>query len=205
MHPALRVVACARALTTGKENPVTDEVVENDGIESQEADDAPATPPADDSATWKARLAGKDRALTNAKAELERLKAEHAALSQWKAEREQADLTEVEKLQRKVQELEQSRAEAAAKALRAELSRQFPRAFELLGDRTPLDDEGYLAELETRLTPPSDEPDEPRVDPNKPRRSLPPSSKPATTSDELKEQLRSLGNPFEREWTGLNG
>jgi hypothetical protein len=81
------------------------------------------------------------------------------------------------------------------------LERTFPLTFDLLGDKTPLDDEGWLAEREARLK--TDESDDaPAVDPNNPRR-LATSRKPSPTGDDLVDRLAQMGNPFkEQGWGG---
>ena len=172
-----------------------DEVVIEAADESpddQPSADAPTTPSADET-TWKKRLAGKDQALTATKKESEALKAQLAEAQRRNAEYENASLTELERLQKDL-EKERTRASAAeAKALRVDLERKFPLTFDLLGDKTPLDDESWLAEREARLSK-DDESDAPGVDPNNPRRTSPKTTKP--TGDELVENLRKMGNPF---------
>jgi hypothetical protein len=158
-----------------------------------------ATPAAEEAATLKqmqARLAGKDRAYTALKAEAEQQKQLVKELSTWKAEKEQADMTEVERYQQRITELEQAAAQAKTEAVKAKLEREFPLAFELLGDTAPLDDEGRLAEIEEKLKAKSESP-EPRTDPNQPRRT--PVTAKATgekTDDELIAELQRMGNPF---------
>lgn len=120
----------------------------------------------------KARVAGKDRALTEAKQELARIKAEADALAAWKAEKERADMTEVERLKLQVAEYESAIAEARAAAQRAQLKAEFPQSFALLGEAAPLDP-GVLAILEKRL---SDEKEAnepaPPINPNNPRKGV---------------------------------
>lgn len=154
----------------------TTEAVESSADEAalDGAAEAATTPSEEPVSTWKARVAGKDRALTAAKQEAQRLAEENARLLAWKAEQEQASLSEVERLQLRIKEMERREAEAIAAAERARLAREFPQAFEWLGDDAPTDP-GRLAEIEARLkslsAPPEPEPaPEPRVEPNNPRR-----------------------------------
>lgn len=175
--------------------------VENDnGVESPDdaadnAADEPTTPPPDELSTWKARLAGKDRALSAAKAEVERLKKEADDLSRWKADKEQADMTEVDRLKQQLAALEAAKELAVREAQQAKLAREFPLAFDLLGEASPLD-EGRLAEIEAKLKAKS-EPEEPRIDPNQPRRT-PGTAKASEekTKEELLDDLSRMGNPF---------
>ena len=159
-----------------------------------------ATPSGDDLATLKKRLAGKDQALTRTQQERDALKAEREALVRWKAEREEADLSEVEKLQRRLAEYETRAAEAEAKAERVRLERLYPLAVDAFGE-DPLPSEDRLEALQERLasaaSAPAGDEEEPRIDPNRPRRA------PATgksidqqSSDELAKSLRAMGNPF---------
>lgn len=150
------------------------EVVTPDAVdESPDAAEAPTTPTVDE-ATWKKRLAGKDQALTAAQKERDELRKQYEDAQRRIAEREQADLSETERLQLRVRELEEAANAAKAEATRERLARKFPLAFDLLGDATPLD-EVRLSEIETRLAKPSESDDEPepRIDPNSPRRRTP--------------------------------
>jgi hypothetical protein len=174
----------------------TEAAVESQGDDAlDESVETPATPSADE-ATWKRRIAGKDQALTAAKREAEQARKEAADLARWKAEREQADMTELEKLQRQVAELAEAKATAEAAANAAKLAREYPRAADLLGDDIGLFDPTRVAEIDGRLAREegdASEP-EPRVDPNNPRRSQP---RPAPR--DLKAAMKDLeneGNPF---------
>lgn len=178
---------------------MADEVVVVDGGESPvvEAEAASQTTPVDSETTWKARLAGKDRALTDAKKEAERLAKENADLSRWKAEKEQADLTEVQKLQQRIAALETERNTARQEATRLALRSEYPLPFDLLGDNAPLDPSA-LAELQTKLAALRGESEpEPPVDRNHPRRmTATPKTLDEKTVAELEGDLASFGNPF---------
>lgn len=162
-----------------------------------EATEAPeATPASDELATLKKRLAGKDQALTRTAQERDALKAEREALVKWKAEREEADLTEVEKLQRRLAEFEERATKAEQAAERVRLASTYPLAVEAFGD-DPLPSEDRLAVIQERLaaaaaTEGDDE--EPRIDPNRPRRAPATGGKPIEqmNSAELKAHLASL-------------
>src|SRR3989304_786203 len=120
--------------------PRTDmpEVVDQTTEESPEAESQAAAPkatqPADEIATWKRRLAGKDQALTASKKELTVAQAELEALRKWKLDKEQADLTEVQKLELRVKERDAELVAAREEARRERLTRQFPLAMELYAD-----------------------------------------------------------------------
>lgn len=163
-------------------NEVTDE---SQGAPEADAAEAAATP-AFDETTWKKRLAGKDQALTAAQKQRDELQRQYDDLQKWKAEKENADLSELERLQRERDELRAAAEAAKSEATRERLGRKFPLAFDLLGDATPLD-EVRLAEIETRLKSLATEDDEPepRIDPNSPRR------KPAGSGTRTKEDIRS--------------
>lgn len=174
------------------------EVVEAEVVESPDApaEEPEATQTTDELTTWKARLAGKDRALTDAKKELERAKKDAADLARWKAEREQADLTEVERLQLRINELETESASAKAQAKALSLQKEFPLAAEFLGDDISAFNEAKLADIEERLKAKS-EPEEPRIDPNQPRRTT--GAAKATedkSTSELLDDLKRIGNPY---------
>lgn len=177
------------------------EVETTEGVESQPdpVTDQPASS-VEAEPSWqdqlraeKARVAGKDRALTEAKQELARIKAEADALSAWKAEKEKADMSEVERLQAEIAQLRTAQAAAEIVAQRATLKSEFPQSFALLGDNAPLDP-GTLAILEARLSAEKEahEP-EPPINPNNPRRGVvsPPSN--PSTSSQLQAAVEKFG------------
>lgn len=161
------------------------------------AEEQSATPAEEPVSTWKARVAGKDRALTQAKAEAAQLKALVDQLSAWKADKEKADMSEVDRLNLRVQELESEKAAAVAAAELAARKAEFPRSFALLGDGAPTDP-GVLAILEARLTSEAEDAEPAaRVDPNNPRRaSTAPKPNAEKSIDEIEAELRRYGNPF---------
>ena len=178
-----------------------DDVAVIDDVESLEdlaEAEAPVTPAGDDAATLKRRLAGKDQALTRIQQERDAIKAERDQLSSWKAQVEQTNMTELEKAQARIAALEVERQTAVEAATRLRLEREFPLSFQILGDKTPLDD-AVLTEIESRLAalPKQDEPEpEPRVDRNQPRRTAPAPAR-DETGDELQARLAEMTPP---EW-----
>ena len=139
-----------------------------DEATTQEAIDPSAL--AEELATLKRRLSGKDSYYARKDQEHQQTAAELEALRKWKLEKEQADMTEVQRLQAERDRLAQDAEAARAEARRARLARDFPLTFEALGDKMPADEEA-LAILETRLKVGSDD-DVPRIDPNNPRRTV---------------------------------
>jgi hypothetical protein len=185
----------------------TDEVVESQEGEAPEAV-APATPDPAELTTLQKRLAGKDQALTAAIRERDELRKEREALARWKSEKEGADLSETEKLQKRLAELEQEANSAKAEAARARLAKQFPLASDLLGDDLPLD-EVRAAEIEGRLkaaiaaSEAEDAEPEPRVDTNRPRRATSATTRKGPRPlDEIKADMKAA---FDLEFPGYGG
>lgn len=178
----------------------TTEVVESPA-EAPVEEQPEATPKTEDAATLLARLRGKDQAYTKLKAELEQQKATAAELSRWKAEKEASEMTEVERQQARIAELEGVIAAAEARAKKAELAQAYPRATELLGDSLAALDEGAVAAIEERLKIASEpvEP-EPPVNPNNPpkvpRTGIPLPKPKGKSDEELIAELATFGNPF---------
>lgn len=157
--------------------------------------EAPTTP-AFDETTWRKRLAGKDQALTATQKERDAIKAQLDELAKWKAERENADLSELEKLQRERDALQAERDQAKAEAARVLLAATYPLAAEVLGEDLTKLPEARVAELNGRLAKEQEgEPDEPRNDPNSPRRSRNPEPD-VTTLAAAKAALTKAGNPY---------
>jgi hypothetical protein len=183
---------------------VAEEVVSNVPEQSAEVvTPEVATVPTDnesDVTTWKKRLAGKDQALTATKKELDDLKTQAAELSRWKAEQEQAQMTEFEKAQAKIRELEQKAVTAEQAAKEERLAREFPLAYQFQKDTSGLDESSRAAALEKFIRDASVLKEQVEtapapLDPNNARRTVAaPVEKP--TSKSLSEALKALGNPF---------
>ena len=163
---------------------------------SSEVAEQPSTPAVDE-ATWKRRIAGKDQALTAAQQRAAALEAERDALSKWKAEQEQANMTELQKAQAERDQLRAEAAAAKAEAAAIRLGAKYPLAAELLGDDLTKFDETRVAEINGRLAKEqaaeSDAP-EARIDPNSPRRTVP--KPPADDLASAKAALVAVGNPY---------
>lgn len=186
------------------ENAVAEEVV-NSVVDQSAEVVAPevATVPTEndgDVATWKKRLAGKDQALTAAKKELDDIKSKAEELSRWKAEQEQAQMTEFEKAQAKIRDLESKAAAAEAAAKEERLAREFPLAYQFQKDTSGLDETSRAAALEKFIRDAASSKEQVEtapaiVDPNNARRATAaPITKPDSKS--ITEKLKGLGNPF---------
>lgn len=155
--------------------------------------------PGEDVATYKRRLAGKDQALTKTQKERDEYQKELEALRKWKAEREEADLTEVERWQREAErakkEAEQARAEARKHAL-ARKSPDYAEFLETLGDLDPFSDEAVEAFqefLSSRIKTPEPESEpEPRIDPNNPRKNPVAKPREKRSYDDVLAELRAV-------------
>ena len=177
------------AIETAQESQNIDAPVETESVEK------PATP-AFDEATYKKKIQGYTSAINQAKAEAAAAKAEAEALSKWKAEREGADMSELEKATARAVAAEKEAAEAKALAAATRLAAKYPRAAELLGDDLPKFDATRVAEIDGRLAKEAGEAasEEPRVDPNSPRRPI--AKAPTGSLAEDMKALEALGNPF---------
>lgn len=181
---------------------MAEEVVNSTEVQSPEVTPEVATTTENegDVTTWKKRLAGKDQALTATKKELDDLKAQAAELARWKAEQEQSSMTEFEKAQARIRELESKAAAAEAAAREERLAKEFPLAHQFQKDTSGLDEVSRIAALEKFIrdaaaaTAPVESEPAP-VDPNNARRATAaPEIKPNSKS--IKEKLAALGNPF---------
>ena len=183
---------------------MADEVVNSAPVQSDEVV-APevAAAPTDNEAdvtTWKKRLAGKDQALTATKKELDEIRSKADELAKWKAEQEQASMTEFEKAQAKIRELEQKAANAEQDAKQERLAREYPLAHQFLKDTSSLDETGKAAALENFFKQAASlqqvqESEPAPVDLNNARRATAaPTEKP--TSSSISDALKALGNPF---------
>tara|TARA_R110000868_G_scaffold258994_2_gene516739 strand:- start:780 stop:1340 length:561 start_codon:yes stop_codon:yes gene_type:complete len=183
---------------------VADEVVNSAPVQSDEvvAPEVAAVPTDNeaDVTTWKKRLAGKDQALTATKKELDEIRSKADELAKWKAEQEQASMTEFEKAQAKIRELEQKAAAAEQDAKQERLVREYPLAHQFLKDTSSLDEAGKAAALESFFKQAASlqqvqESEPAPVDPNNARRATAaPVEKP--TSKGISDALKALGNPF---------
>jgi TolA-binding protein len=184
---------------------VADEVVNSSVAESQNAsapvaENASVTDNESDITTWKKRLAGKDQALTATKKELDEIKSRAEELSKWKADQEHAQMTEFEKAQAKIRELEQKAATAEQSAREERLAREFPLAHQFMKDTSNLDETSRAAALESFIKQAASvertaEPEPAPVDPNNARRvTAAPIDKPNSKS--ISQKLKDLGNPF---------
>lgn len=171
---------------------MSEEVV-TDGLEEspEVADEAPeVTPEPDELTTYKKRLAGKDRALTEAQRKAKALEEELSSLRRWKAEKEEADMTEVERLAKRAEAAEAEAAKARAEAMREKLARKYPLALELFDEEEPLPSETTLAALNERLVAKQSDAEpapEPRIDPNNPRKGGRPRGDSRTADDILRQ------------------
>jgi predicted RNase H-like nuclease (RuvC/YqgF family) len=183
---------------------VADEVVNSAPVQSDEvvAPEVAAVPTDNeaDVTTWKKRLAGKDQALTATKKELDEIRSKADELARWKAEQEQSSMTEFEKAQAKIRELEQKAANAEQDAKQERLAREYPLAHQFLKDTNNLDEAGKAAALEGFFRQAASlqqvqESEPAPVDPNNARRATAaPVEKP--TSKGISDALKALGNPF---------
>ena len=183
---------------------MADEVVNSAPVQSDEvvAPEVAAVPTDNeaDVTTWKKRLAGKDQALTATKKELDEIRSRADELAKWKAEQEQASMTEFEKAQAKIRELEQKAANAEQDAKQERLAREYPLAHQFLKDTSSLDETGKAAALENFFKQAASlqqvqESEPAPVDLNNARRATAaPTEKP--TSSSISDALKALGNPF---------
>ena len=181
---------------------MADEVVNSAEVQSPEV--APEVTSATDNeadvTTWKKRLAGKDQALTATKKELDEIRTRADELSKWKAEQEQSSMTEVEKAQAKIRDLEAKAAAVETAAKEERLAREYPLAYQFLKDTGGLDEVSRAAALEKFVRDAAsataeNEPNPAPVDLNNARReTAAPDIKP--TSASISEKLKALGNPF---------
>jgi chromosome segregation ATPase len=151
-----------------------------------------------DVTTWKKRLSGKDQALTAAKAELESIRKEAEDLKRWKAEKENANLSEFEKAQNRLAALESELNEARESARNERLRNAYPNYAQFLADTAGLSDdaraasfEKYMAELRReQATGGADA----IVEPNNPRKGG--SDSRTRTQADIIADMEKLGNPF---------
>lgn len=184
-----------------------DEVVAQAPVESAQVPAVEATAPVEDTltqaegedvATYKKRLAGKDQALTATKKELDAIRKEADDLKRWKAEIEEKNLSEYDKAQLKIKTLEETLAKQQEEARQERLARQHPLYAQFRQDTANFDEEARAAAFEKFLdSRVAVAESEPRIDPNNPRRE-PVVEKSKSTSSEIGDRLKALGNPFDR-------
>ncbi len=163
-------------------------------VATSDEDVAPEqTTEADADATYEKRLAGKDRALSQTIRERDAALAKQRELEDWKAQQERSSMTEVERLRAEIEERDQRLTVAQQEAMAAKLEARFPAAYAATDGK--LLDETALSKLEKALS--SGASAAPVVPNSAPKRG---GSEPAgpKTSDELKAELKSMGNPYEQ-------
>jgi hypothetical protein len=159
-------------------------------------DETPTQAEGEDVATYKKRLAGKDQALTATKKELDALKKESEDLRRWKAETEEKNLSEYERAQLKIKNLEDTLQREQESARQERLARKHPLYAQFRQDTAEFDEEARAAAFEKFLASrETANESEPRIDPNNPRRETV-TQKAKSTSADISERLKALGNPF---------
>lgn len=155
-----------------------------------------ATAQDEDVATWKKRLAGKDQALTAAQKELASIREEAEQLKKWKAEVEYANMSELEKVNLKAQQLEAELKAAREAAERDTLARKHPLYAQFAEKVQGLSVAAQAEAFEEFVASVNKEqPKDTFVDVNAPRKSAPPAPKQRTVA-EISEDMKALGNPF---------
>jgi cysteinyl-tRNA synthetase len=167
---------------------------------------AEATPEAEDVATWKKRLAGKDQALTAAQKALESLKTEAENLKRWKAEQEQASMSEFEKAQVKLAALESELNQTKEYARMERIRASAPTYAQFIADTAGLDEEARAVAFEKFLADTKRQQDEEKGISSdavtnvvsKPTTNTRKDAAPAgkRTIADIEAELRKLGNPF---------
>lgn len=151
-----------------------------------------------DITTWKKRLAGKDQALTSAKAELDNLRKEAESLKKWKAENENANMSEFEKAQNRLAALEQELNDAKEAAKMERLRNAYPNYSQFLSDTAGLSDDARAAAFEKYMAALSRETAKDKADvfiePNNPRKGNAESGKRGI--NDIISDIEKLGNPF---------
>jgi hypothetical protein len=167
---------------------------------------AEATPEVEDVATWKKRLAGKDQALTAAQKALEVIKTEAENLKRWKAEQEQANMSEFEKAQVKLATLEAELNQTKEYARMERIRASAPSYAQFIADTAGLDEEARAVSFEKFLANTKREQDEEKgvvsdgssnvvsKPTTNTRKDAAPAGK--RTVADIEEELKKLGNPF---------
>ena len=169
--------------------------------ESPEAAEAEATPPAESIDTIKRRLAGKDQALSRTSKERDEFRSEADRLRAKIAEYEQANMTELERIQKERDTYKALAAQAQEEARKHALARKSPvyaEYLDLMADLDPNSEdaaqtfEQFIARFKAPAGEPADTGPEPRIDPNRPRKQAEP-ARPKRTADEIKAEIEKLG------------
>jgi chromosome segregation ATPase len=151
-----------------------------------------------DITTWKKRLAGKDQALTAAKAELDSIRKEAESLKKWKVETEQANMSEFDKAQNRLAALEQELNEAKEAAKLERLRNAYPNYSQFLTDTAGLSDDARAAAFEKYMAAIREDKAEGKADVfierNNPQKGGAVSSKRGIS--DIVADLEKLGNPF---------
>lgn len=165
-----------------------------------------ATPDVEDVATWKKRLAGKDQALTAAQKALEVVKTEAENLKRWKAEQEQANMSEFEKAQVKLATLEAELNQTKEYARMDRIRASAPSYAQFIADTAGLDEEARAVSFEKFLADIKNKQDEEKGISSdagtnvvsKPTLNTRKDSTPVgkRTVADIEEELKKLGNPF---------
>jgi len=158
---------------------------------------AVATAQDEDVATWKKRLAGKDQALTATQKELAQIREEAEQLKKWKAEVEYANMSELEKVNLKAQQLEAELKATREAAEQETLARKHPLYAQFAQEVQGLSLAAQAEAFEKFVTSVNKEQTKDTfVDVNAPRRSTPAPKQ--RTAAEVIEDMKALGNPFSK-------
>jgi hypothetical protein len=156
-----------------------------------------ATAQDEDVATWKKRLAGKDQALTATQKELAQIREEAEQLKKWKAEVEYANMTELEKVNLKAQQLEAELKATREAAERDTLAQKHPLYAQFAEKVQGLSVAAQAEAFENFISSVNKEqPKDTFVDVNAPRKSTPAPKQ--RTAAEVIEDMKALGNPFSK-------
>lgn len=156
-----------------------------------------ATAQDEDVATWKKRLAGKDQALTATQKELAQIREEAEQLKKWKAEVEYANMTELEKVNLKAQQLEAELKATREAAERDTLAQKHPLYAQFAERVQGLSVAAQAEAFENFISSVNKEqPKDTFVDVNAPRKSTPAPKQ--RTAVEVIEDMKALGNPFSK-------
>lgn len=153
--------------------------------------------PGEDVATYKRRLAGKDQALTNTQKERDRLAALVEELTGKVTTYENANMSEIERRDKRIKELEAEAAAARTEAKKHALARKSPLYAEFLDTIADLDlnsedaADAFEEFLKSKVIKADDDETEqqPKLDPNNPRKSPPAKGVEKMTTDQIKAAL----------------